>query len=545
MRKEKILLIILLIIAVSLIPACQSAVDGESASSGAVSAAPEEEADDIEENEDLSSENQSEQTVTIQAEADGTPISAKLKKGGDDLEEEVKTEDLPFAVHVSYQLDGVEISADDLAGKSGDLCIRFDYENLSRSKASADGKEAQSIVPFVFLSVLSLPEDRFSDIEVENGGVSGLAENRLVYGYAIPGLEDALALEPLRDKLDSTVNAMSDGEKSFSEPWDIPEYVEVNCHTSNCKIDFTATMVMNGFFKEIEEEDLTDLDADVRDLSEVAEDGNDFADGVKKLKDGSRKFAGGLKDYTDGVDQLSEGADELASGSRKIAKQNKALKNGASGLAKGLGALNKALSEFDLSTMVEVPDMEKIASDAEEAALKALESNETLTEEERNAMAAAAGSAAAQAAMNALVSPADDLDSEDPLLGLKASVLELAEGASQLSEGVDAYTEGVGALAAGASQLADGAETLSGAGSELRKGYKGLDSGIGELKKAVDEMNEELFQQIGALSYGALPDTIERLRVLRNADCGFTAWDTYDGEEGSIRFILETAEIKK
>ena len=46
-------------------------------------------------------------------------------------------------------------------------------------------------------------------------------------------------------------------------------------------------------------------------------------------------------------------------------------------------------------------------------------------------------------------------------------------------------------------------------------------------------------------SYGALPDTIERLRVLRNADCGFTAWDTYDGEEGSIRFILETAEIKK
>ena len=56
----------------------------------------------------------------------------------------------------------------------------------------------------------------------------------------------------------------------------------------------------------------------------------------------------------------------------------------------------------------------------------------------------------------------------------------------------------------------------------------------------VDEINRDVFQKIGALSYGALPDTIEGLKAMRLADKGFTAWDTYDGEDGSIVFILET-----
>ena len=56
----------------------------------------------------------------------------------------------------------------------------------------------------------------------------------------------------------------------------------------------------------------------------------------------------------------------------------------------------------------------------------------------------------------------------------------------------------------------------------------------------VDEINRDVFQKIGSLSYGALPDTIEGLKAMRLADKGFTAWDTYDGEDGSIVFILET-----
>lgn len=56
----------------------------------------------------------------------------------------------------------------------------------------------------------------------------------------------------------------------------------------------------------------------------------------------------------------------------------------------------------------------------------------------------------------------------------------------------------------------------------------------------VDEINRDVFQKIGSLSCGSLPDTIEGLKAMRLADKGFTAWDTYDGEDGSIVFILET-----
>ena len=53
-----------------------------------------------------------------------------------------------MSVKLTYYLDGKEISAKDLAGKSGKLKIRIDYENKSKEVKEIQGKQEEICTPF-------------------------------------------------------------------------------------------------------------------------------------------------------------------------------------------------------------------------------------------------------------------------------------------------------------------------------------------------------------------------------------------------------------
>ena len=53
-------------------------------------------------------------------------------KGNDIYYQGTTQKALPVDVSISYQLDGKPISAEDLAGKSGRVTIRFSYQNNQR-----------------------------------------------------------------------------------------------------------------------------------------------------------------------------------------------------------------------------------------------------------------------------------------------------------------------------------------------------------------------------------------------------------------------------
>ena len=59
---------------------------------------------------------------------------------------------LPVGVSLSYKLDGKEIAADELAGKSGRVTIRFDYTNNLTAETMVNGKEETIAVPFAMIS---------------------------------------------------------------------------------------------------------------------------------------------------------------------------------------------------------------------------------------------------------------------------------------------------------------------------------------------------------------------------------------------------------
>ena len=208
------------------------------------------------------------------------------QNNGEDIHYKGKSdEELPVNVHITYYLEGQEVSAEQIAGKTGKVKIRFDYEN------STD-------VPFMVLSAAMLPADVFSDVEVTNGRVMDLGDQKAVIGFAFPGLMDTLKLvnyEP-------------------TEEIELPEYVEIEARAEEFALDFTASVVSTGLFEELEDKDLEDLDELPEDMEELTDASSEIRDAAQELADGGSELGDYLSQYFDGLSQLSEGTDSLDQG---------------------------------------------------------------------------------------------------------------------------------------------------------------------------------------------------------------------------------------
>lgn len=254
------------------------------------------------------------------------------------------SEALPVDVKVTYYLDEKEISPDELAGKSGKVKIRFDYENLTSQKTVIGGEEAELCVPFVAASTLILDSDKFVNVEVENGKVLSDGKNTIVAGVAMPGLYDSLDLLNL---------------EGF-EDIDIPEYVEVTADVTEFELGMTATILMPDVLSELDTDDMDgfdDLKDDIEELNdatyELIDGCIELDDGVQELKDnmpdlwdGAVELDDGAKELDDGAQDLMDGADELNDGAKDIREGAKELDAGIGTLQSGVGLLNSRMPEL-------------------------------------------------------------------------------------------------------------------------------------------------------------------------------------------------------
>lgn len=243
------------------------------------------------------------------------------------------TTDLPVKVHLTYYLDGKEIAPEKLAGQSGKLKIRFDYENTTSQTICVDGKNVNVKVPFVMLSALFLDEDTASNISVENGKVVDLDGQQVVIGYAMPGLADSLKLADFEP----------------TEDVDIPEYVEVTADVTDFSMDFTATVASTGIFSELDTDKLSDVD----DLTEAMDELNDasgkLVDGMSGLFDGVSAFDDSMGEYLKGVKAVDSGVDTFKTALEQMDANKNALQGGAKTLADSLTALSDQLQQIPSS----------------------------------------------------------------------------------------------------------------------------------------------------------------------------------------------------
>lgn len=243
-------------------------------------------------------------------------------------------EQAPLKQKVSYKLDGKDISPEELAGKSGKVTIRFDYENTTKYTETVNGEEVTVCVPFAALSTLML-DDHFSNIEVTNGKIKENGDKNIVIGYAVPGLTESLDID--EDKLEDV---------------NIPEYFEVTADVNEFELSTAMTFVVNATEYLSMSGSLTDdIDDVIDDLTGATDqliDGSDqLSDGATQLSDGATTLADGTQTLKDGADTLASGADTLESGLSTLKKSLKPFASGMTTLKSGLTAYLDGASQIN------------------------------------------------------------------------------------------------------------------------------------------------------------------------------------------------------
>lgn len=572
---------------------------------------------------------------------------------GEDISYKGKSrESLPVSVKVSYYLDGEAITPDALAGKSGTVRIRFDYENHTSQRATVNGRNMEVQTPFVLMSMLFLPSDTFSNVRVTNGKVMTGGDDQIVIGYASPGLADSLKLESYGPTEDVSV----------------ADYVEVTADVSEFELGFTATVATSGFFADMDIENLEDGDELISDMGKLTDASSQLVSGTSGYLTGIKTFQAYMGEYVKGVGAVSEGSDTLASGLAVLNENKEAVQDGAETLQSGLENLNGALAQITVPSFEGMDDTafagaaETLAADGEQLAVCLASAQESLVQMQtfmenvsayaetvennvsaaRNELAsakpedveAAADAMAKEQAGSAVdaalaVIPEDKLSAEEKnairdavvnginisgisseaenhilaaetqlaaipdfeapelsldvsaietLVGdmsanleilqsyseslsgigdtfsemeslletLKSSVSQLESGSRQLTEGITAFNDGVSKLYEGASALNTGASELTTAGETLNDGVETLVQGAGALNDGVTAFDEEGVQSLDDLAGGDLENLLTRIRALKEADSRYKNFGGIrEDQTGSVKFIIETAEIEK
>lgn len=98
---------------------------------------------------------------------------------------------LPIELNISYRLDGVEKTLDDIIGKPGKVEIRLHYKNLS--------KVGNLYTPFVAAVATTLDESKVSNVHVTNGKATSNGRTIAIAAVAAPGLYESLGLDELKN----------------------------------------------------------------------------------------------------------------------------------------------------------------------------------------------------------------------------------------------------------------------------------------------------------------------------------------------------------
>lgn len=225
--------------------------------------------------------------------------------------------ELPVTLSVSYKLDDHPISPDELAGKSGKVTIRFDYQNNQYETVKINGKDEKIYVPFVMMTGVLLDNDTITNVEVSNGKVINDGDRTVVIGFALPGLQENLGID--------------------REKFEIPSYVEITADAKDFSMGMTVTVAANALFNEI---DMEKIDS----ISDLKDSMNELNDAMAKLLDGSSALYDGLCTLLEKSGQLVKGIDQLAEGAAKLKDGAYSLDDGVNRLLEGTATLSKGLN---------------------------------------------------------------------------------------------------------------------------------------------------------------------------------------------------------
>lgn len=105
---------------------------------------------------------------------------------------------LPINLNITYKLDGKEMKASDMLGKSGKVEIIVKYTNNDKHNMFINGKYETIYTPFVITFGTSIDEKNNQNITINNGKVVSNGTKNFIVGLSTPGLYESLKVSNLK-----------------------------------------------------------------------------------------------------------------------------------------------------------------------------------------------------------------------------------------------------------------------------------------------------------------------------------------------------------
>jgi len=389
---------------------------------------------------------------------------------------------LPIRMHVRYALDGAEMSAEEIAGKSGRVRVTVSYENLLKQAVEIEDAQVELYTPFTVVTMITL-DDSYRRVTVENAKLMSEAGSNMVVGITFPGL----AANMETDATDMLV-------ESFS---------------FEAKVDsFSLESVMAIAVPDL-------LDAD--DLNSMEE----------------------LETFVDGMDELTDAGDQLMRGAKSLHSGMKKFTSGLSSYVGGISSLrsevNKALAELKGTDFSKAEDLANQAADALDRFENGLDSASGSISSAKSRLSGISDlTPEQQAEVDAAISDLNDAQRElntlsgmiDQIKGILGSVE--TPDVSEVESMIDQLLDGLDALAAGGYDLEDGAVSI-------RKG-------MWSLYKGLREFNNEGLQKITEETEG-ITTAADRKDAMLELSEAYTAYSAENVALGSVKFVFTTDSI--
>lgn len=434
----------------------------------------------------------------------------------------------PVAMRVTYTLDGQPVTADELAGKSGKVTIRYDFENHSTQTAAIRGVSQTIYTPFTCVTALMFDGDDFKNVTVENGKVINDGNDIVVAGFAMPGLKQSLG--------------------TMADDADVPDHFTVTADVTNFELKSTMTIVTAGIMSELDAKSLGVGEFD--DASALTDAMGQLIDGSDKLTTGLEELASSSKQLEAGASSLLGGAQALEGGLYALASDDALgkLQTGAALLASSIGQISGKVSESKTMLAEAAAALENAGGSAEElaAAQAVLESNKGKISEDDYATLSKALADGAKSAQTAGAIGGKLKDAGASFEALVAGLNSAEQGASSLESGAAGAIDAANELAAGAQQLVGGAEQLNIAVPQLTQAMQQAADGSKTLTQGMQTFNDEGVAQLVNTLQNDFGGTLDRMNALSDAAKSYTNFGGItEGTTGSVKFVFETDAIKK
>lgn len=461
------------------------------------------------------------------------------------------TKDLPIECNIKYELDGNEIQASEIAGKSGKVKITIKYTNKEEHTVKINGKNEIIYTPFIVIAGTIIDNEKNTNITVTNGKIINDGTKTMVIGIALPGLQESLNISKNDIKIPNSIEITMDAtefeqnniitfatpkitDNDESEIFDELDklYNKVDTlKTSSNQIEEGASTLQQGSTTYTEK--MTEFNSAMSQVSQGMTQANKnyqtLDNGLTTLNTSSKQLTQGAKQISEGTQQVQTNLETISQKLGELQAGGKKLQAGEKELSAGIDQIIAKLSQINTTdNTAKITELETLVK-TNNATIKTMQDTNASLTNKKNKVTDETTKATLQAQIDAneqliKLLQTNTLAQEETIKTLKATdttqieslkkaLTSLKNGISNLEQGTDTLQTGITAIKTGSDTLAQktkelttGTQTLYNGTVELEKGTTTLKTGSSQMKNGLttlDSSSSKLLEANKALTQGA------------------------------------------